>query len=220
MTDHVDADESELPTHLKDAARSYNEPPGRVPREEMWAAIEKAREGARVVPIEKARRRRWIVQWTFAAAAVVLIAVGYAAGSLRSRGGGEVGTTIADNAATVRAPSGADAIVTADHFARSEVFLAGLSRDPATALNDTALARWSRTLLRDTRLLLDSPAAANASRRQLLEDLERILVQISRGLGARDAEDLALTSAALRASTLLNQLRTSVPAGVASRSEE
>lgn len=217
MNDHVDADD-ELPTHLKDAARSYNDPPQRVPREEMWAAIAKARETAGVVPIHTARRPFSARRWTWAAAAAVLLTVGYALGRFGATMPTEQPAVVL--ATPPRAPSRADAIVAVDHFARAEVFLTGLTRDPATAVNDTALARWSRTLLRDTRLLLDSPAAANASRRVLLEDLERILVQISRGLGARDADDLAFTSKTVRASTLLNQLRTSVPTGAASRSEE
>ncbi|HKS06316.1 MAG TPA: hypothetical protein VJR92_08400 [Gemmatimonadaceae bacterium] len=217
MNDHVDADD-ELPTHLKDAARAYNDPPVRVPRDEMWAAIEKARENARVTPIHSARRPWSARPLTWAAAAAVLLAVGYAAGRFGVNTEPQQPTVAA--APVPRAPSRADAIVAVDHFARAEVFLTGLTRDPATAVNDTALARWSRTLLRDTRLLMDSPAAANASRRALLEDLERILVQISRGLGARDAEDLAFTSHTVRTSTLLNQLRTSVPAGAAPRSEE
>lgn len=219
MNDHVDADD-ELPTHLKDAARAYNDPPVRVPRDEMWAAIEKARANASVTPIH-AGRRSWSARpWTWAAAATVLLAVGYAAGRIGANANTEPEQPPVAPATTVRAPSRADAIVAVDHFARAEVFLTGLTRDPATAVNDTALARWSRTLLRDTRLLMDSPAAANASRRALLEDLERILVQITRGLGARDAEDLAFTSQTVRTSPLLNQLRTSVPAGAAPRSEE
>ena len=40
------------------------------------------------------------------------------------------------------------------------------------------MARWARELLSNTRLLIDSPAATDATRRRLLQDLERVLVQI------------------------------------------
>jgi hypothetical protein len=39
---------------------------------------------------------------------------------------------------------------------------------------------WARDLLTTTRLLLDSPAGADPARRELLETLELVLVQIAR----------------------------------------
>jgi hypothetical protein len=151
-----------------------------------------------------------------------LLAVGYGLGRVDSStsDASESPPVVADAPQASRAPSRADALVATDLFARAEVFLTGFGRNPAAASADTALAQWSRTLLRDTRLLLDSPAGADAARRTLLEDLERILVQIARGLGARDTADLTYTSEALRSSTIMNQLRTSVPAGTAPRSED
>jgi hypothetical protein len=214
MTNDID-DGDDLPPHLKDAARAYNEPPGAVPREEMWAAIARARSSAAVVsPIDAPRHghaaggRRW--QW--AAAAAVLLLIGYAAGRVQAP------APAAAPADDRRAASLADAIIATRHFARAELVLTQFRNDVASARPDTALARWSQQLLNDTRLLLDSPAAVDPARHAMLEDLELILVQITRGSRLNNASDLQLTSDALRDSGLLNKLRTIVPSGTNPRS--
>lgn len=56
---------------LHNAAQSYNDPP-EPPREAMWAAIERSRTAARVVPIDTRRTPRWIA--TIAGIAAVLMA--------------------------------------------------------------------------------------------------------------------------------------------------
>lgn len=86
-------------------------------------------------------------------------------------------------------------------------------RDPAAARQ---LAVWGRDVLSSTRLLLDSPAGDDPSMRQLLQDLELVLVQIIRLSGAPlEESERTLIDRALRERDLLPRIRTMVPAGIA-----
>jgi hypothetical protein len=78
---------------------------------------------------------------------------------------------------------------------------------------DARLANWSRRLLDETRLLLDSPAADNPRRRRLLEDLELVLVQMSALESSAPDRERPLIDETLRHSRLMPRLRAAVPAG-------
>jgi hypothetical protein len=89
---------------------------------------------------------------------------------------------------------------------------ASLPRDASTR----QLGSWAREVLGSTRLLIDSPAGADAQLRPLLNDIELVLVQIVRLSGSPlDSTDRALIDGALRDRDLLPRLRTVVPAGPA-----
>lgn len=75
-----------------------------------------------------------------------------------------------------------------------------------------SLDRWARDLLGDTRLLLDSPAASDARRRHLLEDLELVLAQIVQ-LPAESVADRTLVQRSIERGAMLSRLRSSIPAG-------
>jgi hypothetical protein len=84
-------------------------------------------------------------------------------------------------------------------------------RDPAAMLQ---AARWSRDVLSSTRLLLDSPASRDPRLRQLLTDLELVLVQIVQVSGAPlQAGERELIERTLRERDLLPRLRSAAPAG-------
>lgn len=215
MTNDIDNGDDELPQNMKDAARSYNEPPLAVPREAMWEAIARARAanpGTQRSGVAVHRNTHGVRRWQWAAAAVILLAIGYTAGRQQTP------AASSPPASDRRGASVADAVAATQHFARAELVLTQFRSDVGSARSDTALARWSRQLLNDTRLLLDSPVADDAARRALLQDLELILVQITRAARLNDAGDLQLTSDALRDSGLLNKLRTVVPSGTNPRS--
>ena len=78
-----------------------------------------------------------------------------------------------------------------------------------------ALEPWARDLLTSTRLLLDSPAAADPRLGPLLGDLETVLVQIVQLPAARAAQERQIIAQSLDEGDLLTQLRTAVPAGLA-----
>jgi hypothetical protein len=78
---------------LKKAAKSYNAPPARTPREEMWSAIEASRSarprvvygGASVAPVTAPRRYGTRVWMGAAAAAMLLVATGVGIGRFTAR---------------------------------------------------------------------------------------------------------------------------------------
>lgn len=103
-------------------------------------------------------------------------------------------------------------LVTQTHLSEAEAMLTSF-RSRADDKMDASMADWARDLLTNTRLLLDSPAAADPRRRQLLEDLELTLVdivQLSPGAGAQDRQMIEKN---LDQGHVLTRLRTAIPAG-------
>jgi hypothetical protein len=111
-------------------------------------------------------------------------------------------------------------VATAQHLAQAEALLttyaAPEAAGSAAAAGPAGMlaapdAAWARDLLTTTRLLLDSPAGRDPSRRALLEDLELVLGQIARLPGADSPAERALIDRALRRGDLLAKLRAAVP---------
>lgn len=124
---------------------------------------------------------------------------------------------------TSSAPSAPLRAATVQHLARAEALLTTFAvPDPGAAFGSapgdarppaTPDAAWARDLLTTTRLLLDSPAGRDPSRRALLEDLELILGQIARLPRTDTPDERALIDRAIRRGDLMAKLRTAVPAG-------
>lgn len=75
------------------------------------------------------------------------------------------------------------------HLDRAATLLTAFRIDQGTPTSQQDLARWARELLGDTRMHLDLPVSRPPLERALLEDLELVLLQISRlGPGAPDFE--------------------------------
>ncbi len=85
---------------------------------------------------------------------------------------------------------------TTRHLDRAATLLTAFRIDQGTPTSQQDLARWARELLGDTRMFLDMEAPRSPLERALLEDLELVLLQISRlGPGAPEFErQLALES--------------------------
>ncbi|MDF1506441.1 hypothetical protein PYV61_26035, partial [Roseisolibacter sp. H3M3-2] len=118
-------------------------------------------------------------------------------------------------------------VTTIRHLTAVEALLVSYRADPLDSLADARVAQWARTLLSDTRLLLDSPAASSPVRRRLFEDLELVLVQMARLAPAdstavgpaqlrREREERALIDGTMRDAQVLPRLRRAIPAGVGS----
>jgi hypothetical protein len=86
-----------------------------------------------------------------------------------------------------------------------------------TQRNGTDFTVEARDLLGTTRLLLDSKRVKDAATRQLLEDLELVLVQIATLDPKDETEDLRFISEGLSQSHLRTRLRNAIPAGPAIR---
>ena len=280
---------------LRNAAKAYNTPPARTPREEMWTAIQATRSaGPRVVyggGVTDGRRdgnRFGSKVWWAAAAGIVLVASGigigrltaptsppavatvsppvviraestaagdparvvlpsdptrnaaaareaqlpFSAGSSRvasQRGSSEMvassGTLgprprpierggTSRGGARANGPTLAYEMAEVNHLTAAEALLTSFrTRTPEDQQQDARLAAWARELLSNTRLLLDSPVAADPQRRPLLQDLELLLVQIVQLSPGTTPQDRELMEKTLNQDQLMTRLRTAIPAG-------
>ena len=105
-------------------------------------------------------------------------------------------------------------VAAVQHLTRAEALLTAF-RSNETAEAAPSMNRWARDLLADTRLLLDSPAANDARRRHLLEDLELVLAQIVQ-LPAESSADRGLVQRSIERGAVLSRLRSTIPAGYTS----
>jgi hypothetical protein len=107
-------------------------------------------------------------------------------------------------------------LVAARHLADVEALLTSYTASPADARTDFLLGSWAKSLLSNTRLLLDSPAARDPVRARLLADLEVILVQLVQRSPGRDVEERSAVERTLKKHQLIPRLRSAVPAGLPS----
>ena len=207
--------EEKFEAWLSEHADDYHRPPGDIPREEMWNAIVRARQ-ARVVPV----RGRWSLiadRWPMAIAATLLIGAGIGLGYWMR--GPEAGP----DPLIVTQQQTPDSVIrnttyevaSVAHLTAVESMLTSFRAEQQTETQAT-LQRLARDLLATTRLLMDSPAAEDASRRQLLEDLEYVLAQIVLLDPNAPAEDRAMVDRAIAREQVLTRIRSSIPAGFSS----
>lgn len=203
MTEENEVNETEeqFVEFIQGAARTYNDPTGDIPREEMWSAIVVARRNAAIAR----SRRRYI--WAAAGMAATLV-IGVAIGRYGKRDGR---SEMAQATATVMvSPAGEAAydVATLAHLSRAEALIVSYT-SPTTAVHaDSALTRWASDLLSNTRLLLDSPLATDVRRRRILEDLERVLVQMVQVSPAEtDADIRAHVERSIERTRMMTRLR-------------
>lgn len=195
----------------------YNPPP-EVPRDEMWAAIQGGLEPRipGVASLDEARRRRWAALrrpagWAAAAAAVLVM--GVAIGRMTAPAVGPV----------AEIPLGSDAsilrVAAVQHLGRSEALLRMVRADAQSGRLDPMVSTWARGLLTETRLLLDSSENQDPAMRELLEDLELVLMQIV-GVSAvpgeddsRAREELSLALKGLERREVLPRIQAVMPSG-------
>jgi hypothetical protein len=225
-TDGSHPDELPLPAVQIEAAAEYHRPTAAIPRDAMWAAIQRQRElGARetthtpasadVVPVLVTRGTRGTLsrllhspRFAIAAAAVAVVGIG---STLIQRVPNAPAATVADAENTV--PPIAWQVASTEHFGLAESMLTTLSNTVEPDRN-RQLSAWSRDLLESTRLMMDSPAGRDPKRRALLEDLELVLVQlVESGPTIRADDRNAMDDLLSRSSLLLTRMRTIVPAG-------
>ena len=215
-----DANEEKWNEALRDLARDYNQPPMIVPREAMWAAIVAGQRRGRPRILQISRRFA-----PLAAAAVIVLAVGIGIGRVsisHPTGTPITGTTVANSAATPTAVPEAYAIATTQQLLEVQALLTAFDANTRQATGSAAgtntdakadahLASWARDLLSNTRLLLDSPAGADPHRRQLLEDLELVLVQIAALSPDAAASDRAAIAHTLDDAQVLPRIKAAIP---------
>jgi hypothetical protein len=166
---------------LQEALRSYNHPPDQreMPLDDMWRSIESQAFPAR-------RRVSRYAQWLRVAAALV-IGVGIGRLSLgRVRQSATSGSAIAQApvaerpAATSETPSQAFDPATSRYLGQAAALLIALPAEANVGRPDQPFMKRANELLLTTRLLLDSQSGNDPAMRNLLEDLELVLVQVVR----------------------------------------
>lgn len=204
---------------VRKEAGAYNAPAGDVPREEMWAEIRRQRATG-----NRQREQKRVLQplaWMgMAAMLIVGIAIGRFALRTSSTAVGPV-TAQGDVAPVAGGPrvDGDPAVAyrraTTDHLARAEALLTTYSASRADATLDSHMTSWARDMLQNTRLLLDAQAPMDPQRRQLLRDLEAVLLQLSNPSPvpgpAGVTEDRAQVNRNLERTHMLTRLRLALP---------
>ena len=196
---------------LKEHAADYHRPPTEVPRDQMWEAITRSRQEH---PAPVAGHIGRVSPIRYAIAASLLIGAGIGLGYWMR------GSDTTGSAAVASRPIATDSairnatyeVASIQHLTAVEAMLTSFRADDRSE-SDQALQRWARDLLASTRLLMDSPAAEDNSRRQLLEDLELVLAQIVQLDPNAPAEDRAMVDRAINREQVLTRIRSSIPAG-------
>ncbi len=177
------------------------------PIEEMWASIEFAR---RYAPL--ASRRRWPAG-AIGIGLAASLALGISIGRRTGAGTSPATAPAADSNPTVLAagpiaqPPAPFRQVAEQHMAEAELLLADVDGTPSDD-GTTDVAAWARSLLTDTRLLLESPVANDPGRAHLLLDLELVLAQIAALPSSNRGSELAIIRDGIRQTNVLARLRT------------
>lgn len=224
---HGDQDSGDVPLDpwIVAAAREATEIDAEaIPRDMMWARIERARTASPVTP--PIRKRNWIPQ-AAAIAAVLVGGIGVGRYLLPATGPSKYQVAITQSAASADSikalglgPDAIDAMPVSDeparvameeHLARTVALLTTVRDEDAPSAPTVDMNGRARNLLRTTRLLLDEPQLRDPRTQRLLQDLELVLVQI---LQARSSapETKRAPSETMRETNLLPRVRAAATA--------
>jgi len=213
---------------LKDTARQYNEPP-ETPRDAMWARVLAGRAERRVtrmpapVPFWRSRRL-WIPVAAAAAVMVIGVAIGRFTAPVDVGPGDKVAGGPGTNSSVPKQydvidrsepQSGRSAyeLAAVPIFNQAEVLLTEFRTGEEPGDNGDSFSRRAGSLLMDTRLLLDSPAADDPKLYRLLSDLELVLIQIVRMTTEDEQVEKELINDNMSNRSLLPRLRANSPTG-------
>jgi hypothetical protein len=201
---------------LRSAARDYNNPPelSRADLDSMWSGVERDAFPRRFASpsAEMAARRtksRWLVLNVLPIAAVLLLGIAIGRFSVS-----RVPQPTQDVA--VRPPSDSRSLpepyqsTTSRYLGQTAALLVALPGEVRGGQADDRFLGRAHDLLLTTRLLLDSPAAADPRFRTLLEDLELVLAQVVRLQTDQSRAELDLIGQALEQRDVLPRLRSAV----------
>lgn len=211
---HDGMDDRELDQALVELRRSYNVPPAVVPTNEMWGRIEGEAFGARrMTRLRSAVIPPRAVWWVgIAAALVVGVGIGRVTSSRERAGSHAALPTSADAGPRATDTTSYDRS-TARYLGQTAALLIALPAEARAGRADGRFAARAAELLTTTRLLLDSPAAADPQVRALLEDVELVLAQIAHLESDRGRVEYELIAQALEQRDLLPRLTAAVAEG-------
>jgi hypothetical protein len=213
--------DDKLDGRLGDAAGQYNEPP-ETPRDAMWARVLAGKAERNVTRMPKPTSIwRSPRMWVPAAAAAVLL-IGIAIGRYSTPG--DIGpiagrdTTIGAQQVSTESPGrepnvAAYQLAAIPIFSQAELLLTQFRTGDIQEENGESFTKRAASLLTDTRLLLDSPAAEDPKMRRLLGDLELVLVQMVRMTAEDEQEEKELITENVNKRSLLPRLRANAVTG-------
>jgi len=208
--------EDELDERTREALRGYRVPPS-PPLDAMWERIEERHFGAPVVSLTDHARSRPRRRWAFGAPSWSIVIAGIAAALILGVAVGRMSRgivpVIADNGRegqydywTANAEPYRQA--TTEYLGQTVALLTALPAASRDGQPDARFVTQARDLLTTTRLLLDSPAAESDPRlKNLLEDLELVLAQLSRLPSEHGGPELNLITQALEQRDVVPRVR-------------
>lgn len=195
-------EDRELDNLLDAARRTYNVPVA-PDVDAIWQAVEAK---AFAAPEWRAATgRTWRIAGMAAAASLF---IGVLAGRWSAGAPGNAQAAVA--VAPPRTVSGPYQQATEDVLGRAAVLIAALRTTDARGAVNGQLTTQATRLLGSTRLLIDSPAAADPRMRSLLLDLELTLAQIARIEPSRGEADLSLINDAVAERDIVPRIRSAV----------
>jgi hypothetical protein len=168
---------------LREAARTYHRPPDEreMPLDDIWERVE-----AQAFPFT-ARSPRYAQWLRIAAALVVGVGIGRVSFATGHRTAAPVVATASpEQPRRAEQQPAADASqqsvdpATSRYLGQAAALLIALPAETNAGRPDQPFITRANELLLTTRLLLDSPSGSDTSLRNLLEDLELVLVQVVR----------------------------------------
>jgi len=194
--------------HILDRAGASYRPPPAPDLDALWRGIDSRRRRSR--PSGRRTPLWWGVRVTGIAAA---LAVAFTLGRMTAANrAAEPVTAVAPPENLVEQPVTA---VATELLGQTVVLLTALPEERSDTIPDQRFTQQAGALLTTTRVLLDSPVAANDPRlHNLLEDLELVLAQIARlQKGGQSRMELELITDALQQQDLVPRIR-SIAAGL------
>ena len=169
-----------------------------------------------------ARIRRGLT-WAMGAAALLILGLGIGRmtdpGAPASKKGVPDAPSVSTRAAAGRSgDSDPLRVVSLEHLARTESLLILARADARAGGVEAGVGGWSRSLLAQTRLLLDAQGGSDPVLRELLEDLELVLVQLvgasaMEGDSAKIQSEWNLALEGLEDTEVLSRIRAVLPTG-------
>lgn len=200
-------EEGRLNERVLAVAREYHAPLP-TPRDDMWRAIAAERQR------RQTRRAGLPIRWGLALAAVLVLGIAIGRWTMGSRASVASGATGVPSDVAYR-------VAAAQYLSRTEVLLTDFRAESRSGRLDPQFLAAARDLLATTRLMLDSPAAKDPHLKNLLEDLELVLAQITQ-LPAEPGRknEMDLINQGMDQHSVLTRLRTATPAGSATARTE
>jgi hypothetical protein len=199
--------EKQFEEFLKDAARDYNDPP-EVPKDAMWARIQEVRGTRRETSKVVFLMSPWL-RWGVGVAAALALGIGIGMNLDRVHRATDAPGTIAKGGQSIDVPDQSEVqmLATLGYLDRAEAFLTMFRADVRSGRTDYQMANPARELLTTTRLLQGSAAARDARMRELLDDLEVVLVQIAQLRSDTNGQEADLATQAIDEKSVLLRLR-------------